>query len=267
MFDINRLEENELDRIISAFIPSKTVQKENDENISTQISGRSILVKHKAMLAGGAINSLFSGRAVSDLDLYLEDLSTVEALKADLIDHGYKEACKTDNAITLVRKGKMRTYEIQIITRFHGDPQTILDTFDFTIVQGLYQFSTGKFVFAENFLKHIAQRKLVYSGKSKYPICALYRTKKYQERGYKFPGTTMVQIALAIHALEIRNYADMKEQLMGIDTAFLKVLNDKLDAKSSMKFEASEFVAMFYELCFGEDLGFESPIDADEEFA
>jgi hypothetical protein len=259
------IEERELDRIISAFIRPRTEQKENDENISVQISGRTLLKKYGAMLAGGAINSLFSGRAVSDLDFYLKDKDNAEGFAKALAEHGFKETFRTDNAITLTRKGKHKTYEIQIITRFQGTPQEILDTFDFTIVQGLYDFETSKFHFADNFLKHIAQRKLVYSGNSKYPICALYRTRKYGERGYKLPGTTMVQIALAIHALEIKTYQDMKEQLMGIDTAFLKVLNDKLDASKELKFEASEFVAMFYELCYGEDMGFEGRFDKDED--
>lgn len=264
MFEYNhehKIEERELDRIIAAFIPSRNDRKENDENISTTVDGRSLLKKHGAMLAGGAINSLFSGRAVSDLDLYLKDVTTFEALQKDLEQHGYKTVFTTDNAVTMTRKGKKRTYEIQIITRFSGTPQDILDTFDFTIVQGLYDFTTSKFHFAPNFLKHIAQRKLVYSGKSKYPICALYRTKKYGERGYRLPGTTIVQISLAIHALEIKTFGDMKEQLMGIDTAFLKVLNEKMDASKDLKFEASEFVALFYELCYGEDMGFEGRLD------
>jgi hypothetical protein len=55
----------------------------------------------------------------------------------------------------------------------------------------------------------------------------MYRTKKYQERGYKLPGSTIAHIGLSIMRLEIQNYGDLKEQLRGIDTQFLdKFLSD-----------------------------------------
>lgn len=203
------------------------------------------------MLAGGAINSLFSSRAVKDLDFYFKeqlDASRLQQLLNVLKEtYGYKETYKTNNAITLKRKGfNGHVYEVQLITRFMGEPKTILDTFDYTIVQGLYDFTNDSFFFSDNFLVDIARRRLEFTSTSQYPICALIRSKKYQERGYTISGANLVSISLAIHRLEIKTYGQLKEQLLGIDTTMFNELTKDFD--DNKIFDCSEFVTRWLEL-------------------
>lgn len=196
------------------------------------------------ILAGGTINSIFSGRAVKDLDLYTySDKSSKPLIDFLVKECGYAQTWSTNNACTLNHKETKK--EIQVIYKFSGDPEFILSTFDFTIVQGAYCYAQAKFVLADRFLTDIASRRLIFTNTSRYPICALYRTKKYQARGYSLGGTTMVAIALAIHRLTIHTYADLKDQLMGIDTSIFRLLTEPFeDAK---KFEASEFLQYWHE--------------------
>lgn len=74
----------------------------------------------------------------------------------------------------------------------------------------------------------------------KYPIATLVRTIKYQKYGYKLNPITLVRISLAIHALEIKTYGDMKEQLQGIDTSIFNAILDGKD--DSITFELNEFI-------------------------
>jgi hypothetical protein len=258
-----------LERILNKFLwtseKSNTDEDEiDDDSASTELRVdrdelskqhiRNLFTKYKVMLAGGTINSIFSARKVNDLDLYLkeddEEKTKSYALVKELEDtYKYKVVHTSNNAITLRRKGfKNVEYEIQIITRFVGEPQFILDTFDFTIVKALFDFETYQFVMDDRFLVDIAQRKLQYTGSSKYPICALYRTKKYQERGYTLSGANIVAISMAIHSLQIKTYGDLKDQLMGIDTSMFEEITKDFD--DSKTFDAVSFINDWYELMF-----------------
>jgi hypothetical protein len=178
------------------------------------------------MLCGGAITSIFSAMKINDLDFYMTNEEKLPEIKAFLIGYFEQPLFQTGNAITFKHKSSRspKVWSIQLITRFTGTPRKIMDDFDFTVTQGVYKFDEEAFYFGERFLQDVSKRKLVYLGKSHYPICAMYRTKKYQAKGYSCPGSTIMHIALSIVRLEIKTYKQLKEQLMGIDTAYLQGL-------------------------------------------
>lgn len=190
------------------------------------------LVDNTIILCGGAITSAFSGDPIKDLDFYVEDSSKLKSACEFIERYFPKESLfQSINANTWTRNGKgRRKYRVQLITKFTGSPEKIFDDFDFTVTQGCYRFDNGTFVFGERFLQDVAKRVIVFCGKSHYPICAMYRTLKYQRKGYKLSGLTVVHIALAIARLEITTYRQLKEQLFGIDTMFLqRFLEDRND--------------------------------------
>lgn len=197
------------------------------------------------LLAGGAINSIFTGRPVKDLDFYMTDRSMKhEAIRVFSRYFGRPEFL-SDNAITWKRKahGSRRVFQVQLITRFTGTPREIFEWFDFTIVQDAYDFIYNEFSFGDRFFQDIAARKLVFCGKSKFPICAMYRTKKYIARGYNCPGSTIMHIALSIVRLEIKTYKDLKEQLMGIDTQYLIDLLSQEKYNEALPVDYGQFLA------------------------
>ena len=189
------------------------------------------LKRLKLMICGGTINSIFSGMTVNDLDFYMKDAAMAADAKNFFhfwFPHAYMESI---NACTFKRKSKYsrKHYCAQLITRFVGTAQDIFNWFDFTITHGAFDFETDEFVFGPRFFPDLAKKRLVYSGSSKYPICAMYRTNKYTKRGYELPGATVMHIALSIVQLKITNYGELKQQLMGVDTIFLQKL---LEAKA-----------------------------------
>lgn len=225
------------------------------ENTTLEVARLSSVLKHffeeadfkpkhfeGVYLAGGAISSIFAELEVNDLDFYCESEAVKEEFLLTLTNtYGYSVVCTTANAITLERKvfGEQSKI-VQVIVLFMGDPECILNTFDFTCVQALYDFTGKQFLASSKFLRDVAARRLVYSNTSPYPICALYRTQKYIDRGYKLPGATIVAISLAIHKLRLDCYADLSAQLQGIDTAmFLEIVNG---FDLNKKFELDEFL-------------------------
>lgn len=196
------------------------------------------------MLAGGAVTSIFSGSKVNDLDFYIKDAKRIDEATAFLSIWFPEPPYVSDNAITFKRKSKKgpKVWTVQLIKRFTGGPTDIFSTFDFTITQGLFDFENECFVFGERFLQDIATRKLTYLGGSRYPICALWRTQKYQARGYSIPGSTIMHIALSIVRLEIKTYKDLKEQLLGVDTVYLQELLSQAKYDQALPVDYGQFL-------------------------
>lgn len=201
------------------------------------------------VLSGGAINCVFANDPIKDLDFYMKDPSKKSEVIEFLAKYFPSEHWVSGNAFTMKRHSvaSRKKWTVQLITRFHGTPQDILDTFDFTITQGLYDFETKQFVFGDRFLQDIASRTLIYLGKSHFPICAMYRTKKYQDRGYKLPGATIMHIALSIVRLEIKTYKQLKEQLMGVDTQYLAGLLNSAKYQDELPIDYGQFLVDAFE--------------------
>lgn len=201
-----------------------TKRKTDSINLFEELSRLGVL------LCGGAITSIFSNSSINDLDFYIKNRDNLADVD-QLFKKYFKKEHESTNAITYVRKSEKsnKKWRIQLIKRFTGEPEEIFDWFDFTVTHGAYDFSIKDFVFGDRFFVDLSKRVLNYSGSSQYPICAMYRTKKYVDRGFKLPGATVMHIAISIVQLKIENYKDLKEQLMGIDTMYLQKL---LEAKS-----------------------------------
>lgn len=202
------------------------------------------------MLCGGSITSVFTNQTINDLDFYCKSKDGLKAAQEFLYKMFPVDIYSSSNAVTMKRTnnggsgaGSRRVYTIQLITRFHGSPQEVMDCFDFTITQGVYDFSSKEFIVGDRFFQDLSRRKLVYLGKSHFPICAMYRTKKYQAKGYTTPGSTIMHIALAIVRLEIKNYKDLKEQLMGIDTMYLQGLLAGADYADALPVDYGQFLS------------------------
>jgi hypothetical protein len=196
----------------------------------------------KLMVCGGTVLSIITNQHVNDLDFYMKDASRKQEIESYFEKVFGKPVFVSGNAVTYQRKGKKKSYTVQLISRFSGDAFNIFDTFDFTITQGAYDFNDKLFYFGDRFFQDVSKRRLVYSGSSKYPICALYRTKKYQERGYYLPGSTAMHIALSIVQLKIKNYGELKEQLMGVDTMYLQNLLSFKDENSQNPVDYGKFL-------------------------
>lgn len=248
--DMYSSQRRRLDNVLRDYLRPKGKMEYQGSIYESHFCVTSWLKTQKAILAGGTICSVFTDRQVNDLDFYFKDYETCLKARDFFVDVlNYKQVSMTDNAITLIRRNRNVYQTIQIITRFVSeDPAVILAKFDFTIVQGAYCFSDDKFHLGHRFLLDNTERRLVYSNQSEYPICALIRTKKYVERGYKLTNGAAVAIALAVHRLKIETYRDLKEQLLGIDTQAFEEVTKGFD--ETKKFVASEFIQLWSDELF-----------------
>jgi hypothetical protein len=111
------------------------------------------------------------------------------------------------NAITLSDK-------IQLIFRFVGDPDVIHENYDFVHTKNYWTNANGV-VFNGAALAATLAKELVYTG-SKYPLCSMFRIKKFIERGW-------------INELDLKNVDVLKEQLIGVDYMYFLDLIRKME--------------------------------------
>lgn len=183
-----------------------------------------LLEHHNAIVAGGAITSLFCNREINDVDVYFrceEDLVRVLASIFN-IDEIYDY--EIDQFHVHVSGLSQRTImcsvkekALQLMTfKYFPDVQDIFDTFDFTCCMGAYDCKSKEFIFHPEFFKHNSQRYLKFNPGTAYPLMSLMRVDKYREKGYTISKSEMLRVVFACMELKINSWEEAKEHIGGM---------------------------------------------------
>ncbi len=166
-----------------------------------------------AFAAGGAVTSVFTGKAINDVDVYFKSREAFEAAVASAYDEGWWCMSSSKRAVTFSDNGGT---PVQFM-HFDVFPtaQAIFDAFDFTVVMGALDFDTGEFVFHDDFLKHNSQRFLRFHPGTRFPLASATRVLKYQGRGYTIGKGDVLKIVLAGRKVKIETWDDLKDQIGG----------------------------------------------------
>lgn len=133
----------------------------------------------------------------------------------------YRPVFMSQNAISLKNN-------VQLIIRFYGSPEEIHNNYDFQHAMCYYDHFNDHLELPGQALECLLSKTLVYKG-SLYPICSMFRTKKFIERGWKITAGEMLKMAWQINELDLGDTAVLREQLTGVDAAYfhelIKVMN------------------------------------------
>jgi len=132
----------------------------------------------------------------------------------------YQPSFLSENAITLTNK-------VQLITRFYGEPNEIHDNYDFVHAKCYWDNGIGELILPAEALECMLSRTLRYAG-SLYPIASIFRTKKFIERGWRISAGEQLKIMWQISEINLRDPDVKREQLTGVDYAYLHMLIDAL---------------------------------------
>lgn len=133
----------------------------------------------------------------------------------------YRPVFFTDNAISL--KGK-----IQLVLRFWGEPEKIISSFDYVHCTNYFDRGNQDLHISKDALMSILNKQLKYVG-SQFPICSLFRMRKYMERGYTISAGEILKMAFQISNLDLTDIDVLREQLIGVDTTYMIDLVDRLE--------------------------------------
>jgi len=156
----------------------------------------------------------------------------------------YRPIFLSENAISLSDK-------IQIVIRFIGPPEEIHKNYDYVHATNYYYSKTKELVLKATALESLLARDLVYCG-SLYPVCSLFRMRKFMDRGWRISAGEITKIALQISELDLADPVVLREQLIGVDAAYfhqlINMINTYREKNPGVDINASYVIELIDEL-------------------
>ena len=118
---------------------------------------------------------------------------------------------------------------MQIVIRFYGTPDEIHDNYDFVHAKCYWTYHEDKLVTPVEALRSMQSKVLKYEG-SLYPICSVFRCRKFISRGWKISAGEMLKMCLQISEIDLKNPTVLREQTTGIDAAYFHMLLSAIDS-------------------------------------
>ena len=184
-----------------------------------------ILKDAEAIIAGGAITSLFTNKDVNDIDVYFRSEEQLFRTVAAIYGRDdYTDYAELDQFEMVYNGRSQRTLmfqneeqDVQFMTfKWFDSVEDVFNTFDFTCCMAAYDCSTGEFVFHPEFMQHNSQRYLKFNPGTAYPIMSLLRVDKYRDKGYTISKTEMLRIIGACMNLNLESWDDVKDHIGGM---------------------------------------------------
>lgn len=171
----------------------------------------------------------------------------IDSVKAEAEGKKYRPVFMSQNAISLSGK-------LQIVIRFFGDPEKIFESYDFIHAMNYYDYNANELVLHPEALEALLSRTLIYKG-SLYPLASIWRMKKFINRGWRIGAGQQLKIMWQISEVNLKDRDTIREQLTGVDAAYLSQLIRALEAMDDDKFEEvdSTYVGVLIDKIFGED--------------
>lgn len=170
-----------------------------------------------AIIAGGAITSVFTNQEVNDLDIYFPNKESFSRFITSMLlkESGFQNFVHmTDRSILMTNHQEVKAQLIYY--RFHGTAEDIFEDFDFSVNMGAYDFGRKCFVLHKDFLRHNAQRYFTINPFTAYPLISMLRVDKYQKKGYTTSKPQVLRLLLAITQLELDGWDDVVSQIGGM---------------------------------------------------
>lgn len=168
--------------------------------------------KNRVFVGGGFLRSIVTGDPVNDVDIFVPDLDTAEALAVELVcqrvfkkDHNAcskeefesatKRIYRTDNALTLCCFSPV----LQIIHRWTFDsPAQVITSFDFTCCAAVFWWDGEAWdsVCDDRFYPDVAAKRLVYRlpDRNEDAGGSMLRVLKYYQKGYRIPLDSLAAV-------------------------------------------------------------------------
>lgn len=146
----------------------------------------------------------------------IEMVTELDEIEADKIEKQetkeYFPVFISSNAITL-------SNGIQVVVRFYGEPNIIHDTYDFEHTKAYYDSGHEALEIPARVYECVVNKTLIYTG-SKYPVCSIFRLRKFIDRGWTINAGQMLKMCIQISELDLMNIDVLEDQLIGVDSLY-----------------------------------------------
>jgi hypothetical protein len=106
---------------------------------------------------------------------------------------------------------------VQLVTRFIGYPDQVLESFDFAHCHFYYNPSNETIKGSVPALLSLATRQLNYQG-TLFPLTSMIRSVKFVKRGWRMSATQYIKLVANINTIDWNDVEQVADQLKGVDT-------------------------------------------------
>jgi len=175
------------------------------------------IVEKEGVIAGGAIRSLYTGANINDIDIYLqnpESALTAQKQINECLGKGFGFFTKlkvmrllfpnqlqkhddflSENAWSFTNK--KLDLRIQIIYKYTGKPQELVERFDYTNSQAVYIPQTDDLILTSQFKRDVFNKKLTFNENCHSPVYSLERMFKFIRGGYTIDRNNLLKLCKA----------------------------------------------------------------------
>lgn len=164
----------------------------------------------------------------------VHDDTEKKAIESTLEDKTYRAVFMSTNAITL-------SGGVQIVLRFFGEPEEIHKNYDFVHCTNYWSSWDNKLTLHQAALESLLAKELRYVG-SRYPICSIFRLRKFVSRGWSVNAGQILKMCLQVSELNLKDVNVLEDQLIGVDVAYFVDLVARLKANDPEKVNAAYLV-------------------------
>lgn len=210
------------------------VKVEPRKNVKGDIEERVLIYMKSSGVAGEKQSEYryFEFEGETSADAFMDSLKpdpveTTEELVEIVKDKKdrYRAVFFSENAITLSDK-------VQLVIRFYGTPSEIHENYDYAHAMCYYDYKENDLVLHSEALECILSKTLVYKG-SLYPVASVFRIRKFIKRGWRISAGQMLKIMTQISQIDLLDPVILKEQLIGVDQAYMHQLLRALENKDA----------------------------------
>ena len=77
---------------------------------------------------------------------------------------------------------------------------------------------------------------------SKYPVCSIFRIRKFVSRGWTINAGQILKILMQVSAMDLTNISTLEDQLTGVDCAYFTEVIGKLKSEDPEKINTAYLV-------------------------
>lgn len=237
----------------------KTIQKVLSEKVTDWIGSIEdgdvrAVARKSVIVTGGSIASMLLNEDVNDYDIYFTDRESCAIVAQYYIDLANSRAGldiyineKSNDRVEVFvpSDGIAKVYwgdepdkylpvhfssnaitlsgDIQLVTRFSGDVQTIHENYDFVHCSCSFEYASELVVLPAEALEAILTKTLIYRG-SKYPLSSVIRTRKFIQRGWFINAGQYLKMLFQLNEMDLKDIDILREQLIGVDLSYFDAL-------------------------------------------
>lgn len=142
----------------------------------------------------------------------------------------YRPIFLSENAITLNDK-------VQLVVRFYGEASELHENYDYAHAMCWFDYAKYELHAPAEALEAILTKTLIYKG-SLYPIASIFRLRKFIERGWRITAGQLLKIIFQISKLNLEDRHTLREQLIGVDQAYMTQLLSAISENKSQRLDS-----------------------------